>query len=135
MTRTRKPRRLGVPIPTLREAGTLYFDADGDLSEASHGPLPIISFKDGHSKRYAQWIADKHWRSIHAFTDDTPWPPSHLHPVRGADAPWGDLSYNLPNSPALPHDPFDITALWESFLADHARDDSDLRSIRARLPA
>ncbi len=51
MNRTRKPRRRpGVPIPTLREA----LPVPGEYE--CRGPLPIIAFKDGPSKRYLTWL-------------------------------------------------------------------------------
>ncbi len=54
MTTPRKPRRRpGVLIPTLREA---YEQQSLQPFQMGHGPLPIIAFKDGPSKRYLSWL-------------------------------------------------------------------------------
>ncbi len=54
MTTSRKPRRRsGVRIPTLREA---YEQHSLLPFQMGHGPLPIIAFKDGPSKRYLIWL-------------------------------------------------------------------------------
>ncbi len=89
---TRKPRRRpGVRIPTLREA---YEQQSLLPFQMGHGPLPIIAFKDGPSKRYLAWLQDKTQRrtdslNAAAFAIADPWmtlvianpwhfpPPSH----------------------------------------------------------